>query len=138
MRSPVEQMLFSLLSQQANYAEKQLLKSGELGTCAAGLIKRRRRALRICYSLFFAFLVIPVAIQFAAWIFSPERVTDWRSFSQSGLLAMTQLPAIVLQQASLSKLETIVTLWLLSGDDTRSHSVGNADLELSELLADNL
>lgn len=138
MSNPVDHMLISTLSQHAGgYAEKQQLKAGDLGTCAARVIRSRRKLLRLYHGLFLAFLLMPVIVQFAAWIFSPDRPTMWHSFVTGVLLAMTQLPMIFSLHVSLAKLETIVSIWLLSSTDDTDHKTDNADSQLAELIASN-
>ena len=138
MSNPVDHMLISTLSQHAGgYAEKQLLTAGDLGTCAARVIRTRRKLLRLYHALFLAFLLVPVIVQFAAWILSPDRPTMWHSFVTGVLLAMTQLPMVLSLHVSLAKLETIVSVWLLSSTDDTDRETDNADIQLAELIASN-
>lgn len=73
MSNAVDHMLLSALSQHAGYAEKQLIKARDLGACAARVIKGRRKLLRLYHGLFLSFLLMPVIVQSAAWLFSPEQ-----------------------------------------------------------------
>jgi len=52
-------------------------------------------------------------------------------------LAMTQLPMIFSLHVSLAKLETIVSIWLLSSTDDTDQGADNADVQLAELIASN-
>ncbi|MEZ6130116.1 MAG: hypothetical protein R3C59_15635 [Planctomycetaceae bacterium] len=135
MSTPVDRMLYSTLSQHAGgYAEKQLIKAGDLGTCAARVIKSRRKLLRLYHALFLSFLLIPVIVQFAAWMLSPDRPTMWHSFLTGGMLAMTQLPVIFSQHVSLARLETVVSIWLLRSTDDTHQGADNADVGHAELI----
>jgi len=135
MTTPAKHMLLTAISERANYKEKQLIKSGELGACAASIIKRLRKTVRLYHCLFIAFLAIPVIVQVVAWVFSPERPTMWPSFVYGGLLAMTQLPNIIIHHVLLSKLETIVAMWLYTYTDETDQPPSYSDAQLAELVA---
>ncbi|MEP3479113.1 MAG: hypothetical protein ABJZ55_07700 [Fuerstiella sp.] len=138
MSNLIDHMLISTLSQHAgSYPEKQLIKAGDLGTCAARVIKSRRRILRLCHALFLSSLLIPVIVQFSAWMFSPDRPTMWHPFEIGGLIAMTQLPMIFSLHMSLAKLETIVSIWLVCSTDDRHQGTDHADAGLAELITSN-
>lgn len=130
-------MLLSTLSQHAGYAEKQLIKTGDLRACASRVIKSRRKLLRLYHGLFLASLSFPVILQFAAWRLSPDRPTMWPSFVTGCLIAMTQLPMLFLLHSSLAKVETIVSLWLLGNTDDTDPGTDNTGIQLAELIASN-
>ena len=138
MTTPAKQMILAAISQHANYKEKQLVKSGELGACAARIIKRLRKTVRLSYCVFIAFLAIPTIVQVVAWVFSSEQPTMW-PFVQGGLLAMTQLPNIIINHVWLSKFETIVAMWLYTSTDETGHPPGHhqgyPDVQLAKLVA---
>lgn len=135
MNTPAKHMLLTMISQHANYQEKQLVKSDELGKCAASIIKRLRRALRLYRYLFIAFLIFPGMIQMVTWVLSPDRPTMWFSFVQGGLCAMSQLPGMVMQHVSLARFETIVAMWLYAQTDETDDARVHSDMELAELIA---
>jgi ACR3 family arsenite efflux pump ArsB len=104
----------------------------------ASIIKRRRKTVRLYHCLFIGFLMIPVMIQLVAWVFSPDRPTMWYSLVQGGLLAMTQLPNIIMHHVSLSKFDTIVAMWLYTDTDETDQPPGHTDAQLAELVASGL
>lgn len=137
MSQAVDHMLLSTLSQHANYAEKQLIKAGDLGACATRVIQSRRKLLRFYNWLFLAILLTPVMLGLAQMIFDPDTPVMWQPFQMSCLIAVMQLPTIISLQASLAKLETIVSLWLLSNTDDADQKADHADHQLVELIASN-
>ena len=135
MSTPAKHMLLSAISQHANYKEKQLVKSGELGACAARIIKRLRNTVRLYHCLFVAFPVGLVITQVVAWVFSPDQPTMWSFLVWNGLLPMTQIPNLIIQHVSLSRFETIVAMWLYTNTDETDQPSSHVDAELAKLVA---
>ena len=69
MSTTAKHMLLSAISQHGNYQEKQLAKSGELGACAADIIKRLRRNVSLYHWLIVAFPACLVIRQIVACFF---------------------------------------------------------------------
>ena len=128
-------MLLSAISQHANYKEKQLVKSGELGACAASIINRLRNTLRLYQCLFVAFPLGLVITRVVAWMFSPDQPTMWSSFVWYGLIPMTQIPNLIMQHISLSRFQTIVAMWLDTNSDETDQPPSHTDTELAKLVA---
>ncbi len=135
MSTPAKHMLLSAISQHANYKEKQLVKSGELGACVASIIKRLRNNLRLYHCLFVAFPVGLVITQVVAWMFSPDQPTMWTTIVWYGLILMTQIPNLIVQHVSLSRFETIVAMWLYTNSDETDQPPSHTDTELAKLVA---
>jgi hypothetical protein len=73
MKSHIDRLLIASLNPYANYAEKQMLKAGDLGQCAAQVVKRRRRTVSRFRLVFIALICMPTIVQaIAAW-FSSSR-----------------------------------------------------------------
>ena len=135
MNSRFEKMFVAVLSQHANYAEKQLIRAGELGKCAASIIKRRRRTLWLLYGAFIGTLMIPPVFQTAGRIFSTPGGMSPNMVYGSCLVAFTHLSGIISTQISRSRLETLASIWMLSSDEDSCQTMTDADAELSELMS---
>jgi hypothetical protein len=135
MSTTAKHMLLSAISQHGNYQEKQLAKSGEVGACAASIIKRLRRNVRLYHCLIVAFPACLVIRQVVAWVFSPDQPTSWSFLAWNGLIPLTLLPSLITQHVSLSKFETIVAMWLYTNSDETDHRPSHTDTELAKLVA---
>ncbi len=127
MTTSAEHMLLGAMAQHANYKERRLIKAGRLGECATTLIRRRRKLLTIHYGLFMTF----IALQVIVILFSTDRSDMFKILAPTNMAAMTQLPVIILTHISLSKLETIAALWLLSNPD---HPATDTHVPLVDLI----
>ena len=130
-----KRMLLTAISQHANYSEKQLAKSGELGACAAIIIRRLRRNVRLYNCLIVTFPLLLVIRQVAAWVFSPDQLTPWSFLAWNGLIPLTLTPSLITQHVSLSRFETIVAMWLYTNSDETDQP---SNTELAELVASAL
>ena len=135
MSTTAKNMLLSAISQHGNYKEKQLAKSGELGACAAGIIKRLRKTVRLYHCLIIAFPLWLVIRQVVAWVFSPDQPMPWSIFAWNGLIPLTLIPSLIIKHVSLSKFETIVAMWLYTNSDETDQPPSHADTELAKLVA---
>ena len=135
MSTTAKHMLLSAISQHGNYQEKQLAKSGEVGACAASIIKRLRRNVRLYHCFIVAFPACLVIRQVVAWVFSPDQPTSWSFLAWNGLIPLTLLPSLITQHVSLSKFETIVAMWLYTNSDETDQAPSHADTELAKLVA---
>jgi len=131
-------MLLSTIAQHANYNEKQLVKSGDLGACTASIIKRLRNTVRLYNCLIVALPLGLLVTQVVAWIFSPDQPTMWSFLVWNGLIPMTQIPNLIIQHVALSKFETIVAMWLYTNTDETDQPASHSDNELAKLLASTL
>lgn len=135
MSTTAKHMLLSAISQHADYKEKQLAKSGELGACAASIIRRLRKTVRLYHFLIVAFPVGLVIRQVVAWIFSPDQPTSWSFLAWNGLIPLTLIPSLIVQHVALSKFETIVAMWLYTNTDETDQPASPANTELAKLVA---
>ncbi len=138
MNSRFERMFVAVLSRHATYAEKQLIKTGELGKCVASIIKRRRRSLLLFYGTFFLALMIPVADGLADRVFSNHSEISPNMIFMSCVVAFTGLSNIISTQSSLSRLETLASIWMVSSAEDSSQTMTDADAELSRLIGCDL
>ena len=134
MTTPAKHMLLSTISQHANYKEKQLVRSGELAACAAGIIKRLRNNVRLYHCFFGSFPVGIVISQVVAWVSPSEQPTPWSSIVCFGLILMLQIPNLIRQHVLLSRFETIVAMWLYTDSDEADQPLSETDTELTKLV----
>lgn len=134
MTTPAKHMLLSTISQHANYKEKQLVRSGELAACAAGIIKRLRNNVRLYHCFFGLFPVGIVISQVVAWVSPSEQPTPWSSIVCFGLILMLQIPNLIRQHVLLSRFETIVAMWLYTDSDEADQPLSETDTELTKLV----
>ena len=135
MSTSTKYMLLSAISQHANYKEKQLVKSGELGACSAEIIRRLRNKVRLYHFFFGLFPAGIVISQVGAWVFSSDRPMPWSSIVCFGLILMMQIPNLIRQHILLSRFETIVAMWLYTDSDEADQPLNETDTELSKLVA---
>ena len=135
MSTPAKHMLLSAISQHANYKEKQLVRSGELAACAAGIIKRLRNNVRLYHCFFGLFPVGIVISQVVGWVFPSDTPTPWSSIVCCGLILMLQIPNLVRQHVLLSRFETIVAMWLYTDSDEADQPLRESNTELTKLVA---
>ena len=134
MSTPAKHMLLSAISQHANYKEKQLVRSGELAACAAGIIKRLRNNVRLYHCFFGLFPVGVVISQVLAWVSPSDKPTPWSSVVCCGLILMLQIPNLIRQHVLLSRFETIVAMWLYTDSDEAYQPSSETDTELTKLV----
>lgn len=135
MAETIQAMLHAALWRCADYQERQWLKSGDLTAAARSILQRNRKAIVRHKAAFIALLLAPLVINgvlivVARW----NGASDGRPGIELGLIALValvQLPALLDHRAVLTRLETLLTLWLLHGaPDSRS-----AESSLEELLS---
>jgi hypothetical protein len=114
MSTTAEEMLLSAISHHGTYKEKQLARSGDLGACSAGIIKRLRKRLRLYYIFIAAFPVGFLVTQVIKWAVSANQQMEWSISVFNALLPMTLIPSLITQNVSLARFETVFTLWLHS------------------------
>ncbi|MES2793079.1 MAG: hypothetical protein V4719_25935 [Planctomycetota bacterium] len=133
----MDRLLLASLSPQATYNEKQLLKAGQLGTCAAQVLKRRRKSAQVLLWVFMATLLIPVVIQLTALSFQQSDRTTGFMFIQFSFVALLQVPNLVELRSSQTRLETLIALWLLSDNDESPEEPENEAATLAQLVFGN-
>ncbi len=137
MKKQMDRLLLASLSPQATYNEKQLLKAGQLGTCAAQVLKRRRKSAQVLLWVFMATLLIPVVIQLTALSFQQSDRTTGFMFIQFSFVALLQVPNLVELRSSQTRLETLIALWLLSDNDESPEEPENEAATLAQLVFGN-
>ena len=131
MSSAADRMLIATLSMYANFSEKRLLKNGELGECAANMVRRRRMFLRILWVVFFFSAYVPFGVQIVGKIFysSASSPADAFILTMGVLASMGQLTILLEARVSLAKLEMMIAVWKLSKEETSDVDVETAVLE---------
>lgn len=137
MATHVEKLLTATLSPFADYATKQLIKTGDLGQAAANVLKARRKSLTRQQRFFSVMIIVPLLLNLCASIAlsgsgpigRPDLGLELFSF-----LALMQVPGIIDLKASITRLETVLTTWLL--EDPDSHT--EADGTLAQLLTQSM
>ncbi len=127
MSTTAEEMLLSGVSHHGTYKEKQLARSGALGACSAGIIKRLRKRLRLYYIFIAAFPVGFLVTQVFKWAVSANQQMEWSVSVFNALLPMTLIPSLITRHVSLARFETVFTLWLHSDGAEEPQSEKNAE-----------
>jgi hypothetical protein len=131
MASQIETLLRVQLAAGADFEQKQLLKSGSLGTAAVTILEARRKRLKMLTMLIGSFLFVPVLFYLVSSLLGQDRPTNIGLLSA---LMVMQLPLLIEQRAAISRLETLIAVWLLSEDKQDDESPVEADVVLSQIL----
>jgi hypothetical protein len=137
VKKQMDRLLLASLSPHATYNEKQLLKAGQLGTCAAQVLKRRRKSAQVLGWIFLATLLVPIVIQLAALIFQPSDHSASLMFGQFAIIALLHIPTLIEFRSSQTRLETLIALWLLTDHDDSPKEADNEAATLAQLVFGN-
>lgn len=128
MAEMLQKLLHDELWSCAEYHEKQLLNRGDLTAAARNIIQQHRKAvvrtnvffIAFLFLAFFGYIVFHIV---ARWTGSSAESSAF-NLSLYSLLALMHVPVMVDQRARLTRLETLLTLWLLHGtqDPTEAQS----------------
>jgi hypothetical protein len=130
MSATAQDMLLSAVSHHGSYKEKQLARSGDLGACSAGIIKRLRKRLRLYYIFIAAFPIGFIVTPVVKWALSAHQQMEWSVSVFNALLPMTLMPNLITQHVSLARFETVFALWLNS--DGSEEPLSEMKTELAE------
>lgn len=115
----LQKLLHDELWECAEYHEKQLLNRGNLTTAARNLVPQHRKAVVRTHVSFIALLFLVIVAYIAVLVVARWNGTLAESsgfnLSLFSLLALLNVPVMVDQRARLTRLETLLTLWLLHG-----------------------
>ncbi len=132
MASQIETLLRVVLAQNADYNTKQLLKSGDFAQAAVQAIRQKRKSLVRLRLFMFSFLLMPVVLDLVARVVFDVQEPGGAQYGFFAMLALMQIPQMVDQRASVTRLETLLSMWLLTENDgiTPDDNVKTTVLEL--------
>ena len=109
----IDDLLKATLAPLASFEEKQLIKDGDLGRCAAQVIRKQRRKLAWLRFSFGAFLCIPVMLMAFQQVFTPRGNVPLPILLLC-IIPLYQLPSLSDVRASLTRLEMVASIWLMA------------------------
>lgn len=109
------------------------MKANRIGQCAAQIVKRRRTSVNRFRLVFIGLIFSPVILHVLIIFLISTPSMPALGFGMSSLAGLALIPTMIDLKASQSRLETLLTIWLLSNDEEHSD---RADLEfVTEIVA---
>ncbi len=120
----IENLLKTIMSENADYPTTQMIKNGKFCEAATSKLRKRRTALLWQKVIFFAIIGLPMLGNLIVAISNRLNGTAGTivGLELFPLLALGLMAGIVQTQASITKLETVLTVWLLENDDRQDET----------------